>query len=108
MGQGSAPVDAALIIAGALASIIATLLTLLAAKRLGLTNLQKSANEATERLVSRQNDRIALLEKENGELRTQVAELQLEKRSLLERVDRLEKRFIDQQIEDALHKGDGR
>lgn len=78
--------------------IVVLALTYFGARRLGLTDLQKAVSSETELLVNRLKERVALLERENGELKADVARLRQSEVALKARVDALEATLADQAI----------
>ena len=69
-------------------AVIAALVTLVGARRLGLTDLQRAVDTETDRLITALRARVEVLEKENGALKAHVDRLE-------QQVERLETAIVE-------------
>lgn len=77
---------------GVIAAIVAVVVGLLLGTRRGVDNVASRANEELKRLVEAQTQRIAMLEKRNVEMESEIKELRTEVASLRRELD-IEKRI---------------
>ena len=80
-------------------------LTLIVAKRSGVSEIQAVISRESDRLVMTQAKRIELLEVRVRELEEQLAESLTREKKYISRIDKLERLVTDEQIRKILHEG---
>jgi len=89
------------IVASASIALGVALATLFLARRAGLTDVQREVREERGALVDTLRGRIALVEEENGRLRSDVEYLKRENEQLRAEVQRLEQHILKREFADA-------
>jgi predicted nuclease with TOPRIM domain len=89
------------VIAAAVVSIAAAVVSFGLARRIGLTSVQRSYAEESQRLAETLKSRVQFLESENTRLKAEVQRLETENEDLRRRVSRVEKMLVDRDLEDG-------
>jgi hypothetical protein len=86
------------ILTTAIAMVVMSIITLVVAKRSGVSDIQDAASAASDRLVKAQAGQIKILEADAKKKDARILKLEIALESAFKRIDVLEKQFTDDQL----------